>query len=168
MILVIIYTIISFFLDGLISNYIPIDIIFPNYFTTIYSVISLIIIYNYFDNEQKYLRILFPLAILFDIVYTNTFILNIILFFIIYLLIKQLNYYIPNNLLTINIKALLAISIYHILSYLILILVHYNNYKINVLFTIISKSIIMTIIYTSISYIIIKKIYFKCYNKKIK
>ena len=168
MIIIIIYTIISFLLDGLLSNFISIDIINPSYFKTIYSLISLVVIYNYFENDSKYLKILIVVGFLFDIVYTNTPLLNIFLFFTIYLVIKQLNIYIPNNILTINIKSLLAITIYHMLSYLILLLVNYNNYSFELLLTILSRSIVMTIIYTTISYLLIKKIYFKFYDKKIK
>lgn len=159
MLVAIIYIIISFFLDGLISNYTKINIIDPSYLRTIFSVISLVITFKYFDNDKKYLSILIPLGILFDIVYTNTFLLNTFIFFVIYLILKQLDYTIPNNLLTINIKAIIAIFIYHILSYIILLITHYNPYSINLLFKILSRSIIMTIIYTTISYLIIKKIY---------
>ena len=80
MIVAIIYVIISFLLDGIISNIVPFNLVDPSYFKTIYSLISLVIIYNYFDNKKKYLSILVILGILFDIVYTNTFILNIIVF----------------------------------------------------------------------------------------
>lgn len=159
MLVAIIYIIISFFLDGLISNYTKINIIDPSYLRTIFSVISLVITFKYYDNDKKYLSILIPLGILFDIVYTNTFLLNTFIFFVIYLTLKQLDYTIPNNLLTINIKAIIAIFIYHILSYIILLITHYNPYSINLLFKILSRSIIMTIIYTTISYLIIKKIY---------
>ena len=168
MIVAVIYSIISFLIDGLISNYTSIDIANPSYFRTIYSLIALIIIYNFFDNENKYLKILLVIAILFDIVYTNTFLLNIIIFLLIYLVIKKINIIIPNNLLTINIKSLIAIFLYHILSYIILLLVNYNNYPIRILFIILVRSITMTIIYTTISYLIMKKIYYKLYDKKIK
>ena len=164
MIVIIIYTVISFLLDGLVSNYLPSSITSISPLITIYSLISLIIIYNLLAEEKKYLKILFIIAILFDIVYTNTFILNIILFFIIYLFIKKINYYIPNNLFTINIKTILSIWLYHIFTYIIFILVNYNNYPIKILLTILYKSIIMTIIYTTISYILLGKIY----DKKIK
>ena len=168
MIIVIIYAIISFMLDALISNYINMSIINPSIFNTIYSVITLVIIYNYFDDDNKYLKILIVLGILFDIVYTGTFLLNIFLFIVIYIVIKYINEYIPNNLFTINVKALLAIFLYHILSYLILMIVHYDYYSFNELLSVLYRSIIMTIIYTSISYKLIKKIYFKKYMKKIK
>jgi len=155
----IIYTIISFFLDGIISNYTNINLVDPSYLRTIFSVISLVIIFNYFDNEKKYLTILIPLGIIFDIVYTNTFLLNVVVFLVIYIILKQLDYFIPNNLFTINIKSIISISIYHTVTYIILIITHYNSYPINMLLTIIIRSLIMTIIYTTISYYIIKKIY---------
>lgn len=165
MIVAIIYVIISFLLDGIISNIVPFNLVDPSYFKTIYSLISLVIIYNYFDNKKKYLSILVILGILFDIVYTNTFILNIIVFLTIYIILSNLDYLIPNNIITINIKSIICISMYHILTYIILLLANYNSYSIKLLFIIIIRSIIMTIIYTTISYLIMNKIYD---NKKIK
>lgn len=167
MTVLLIYIITSYLLDGLISNYISINIINPSYLRTIYSIVSLVIIYHYFENYRKYLYITITLGVLFDIVYTNTFPMNTILFLLIYLLLKQLDYVLPNNIFTINIKSLLSITMYHTLTYTILLLTHYNSYSINLLFLILSRSIIMTIIYTTISYFIIKKIYSKHYNKSI-
>ena len=168
MIIIVIYAVISFLFDGLSSLFITSNIYSPSIFSTIYTVISLVIIYNYFDNDNKYLKILITLGILFDIVYTNTFLLNVFIFIIIYMVMKVLNDYIPNNLFMINIKSSIAIVTYHLLSYMILFIVHYDKYYVKELFLIISRSIVMTVIYTSVSYLIIKKIYFKKYVKKIK
>jgi len=165
MIIAVTYVIISFFLDGLISNLVPFNLVDPSYLKTIYSIISLVIIYNYFDNHKKYLSILIVLGIFFDIVYTNTFILNIVVFFIIYIILSYLDYIIPTNIITINIKSIACISSYHILTYIILLLSNYNNYSIKLLGLILIRSIIMTIIYTTISYLLINKIYD---NKRIK
>ena len=167
MTLIVIYIIISFLLDGLISNYTSINIINPSYFRTIFSLIALIISFNFFDNEKKYLKILIIIGFLFDIIYTNTFLLNIVIFYILYLNINLLNNYIPNNLFTINIKSLISLTIYHILSYIILLLSNYE-YPIKLLGIIITRSIISTIIYTTFSYFIMKKLYYKIYDKKIK
>ena len=168
MIIIIIYTLISFLLDAFVSNVIGTSITDPSYFRTIYSVISLVVIYNYFDNDNKYLKILLILGILFDIVYTNTLLLNVFIFIVIYLFTRTINNYIPNNILTINIKSLLAITIYHTLSYILFLLARYDSYTPRLLLIILSRSIIMTILYTSISYLVIKKLYYIKYNKKIK
>ena len=168
MIITIIYMIFSFLMDGLISNYINTNILNPSYSLTIYSLIALIITYNYFENDKKYLYLLIVMGILFDIVYTNTLFLNVFLFLIIYLVTKKINYYIPNNLLTINIKSLIAVLLYHLITFILLVMANYYQYPFKLLGIIISRSIIMTIIYTSISYLILKKVFFKHYDKKIK
>ena len=168
MIIVIIYVIISFFLDGIFSNYVSMDIINPSYLNTIYSVIALVIIFSYFENKTKYIYILIILGIFFDITYTNTFLVNVAIFFIIYLFLNIIDYHLSNNLFTVNIKALISITIYHIMTYIILLLAHYHNYPISLLSLILTRSIIMTIIYTTISYLLIKKIYYLKYNKKVR
>ena len=165
MIIAVIYVIISFLLDSLMSNILPFNLTDPRWFKTIYSVISLVILFNYFDNQKKYLSILIVLGIFFDIIYTNTFIVNIIVFLIIYFILSQLDYIITTNIFTINLKSITCISLYHILTYIILLLANYNNYSIKLLGIILLRSLIMTIIYTTISYLIMNKIYD---NKRIR
>lgn len=168
MIVIIIYLIISFLLDSIISLYIPASLTTLSYFKTIYTIVSLVVIFNYFENSKKYLIIAIILGALFDIVYTNTFLLNIVIFIVVYFLLTELDYIIPNNLFTINIKSLSALYTYHILTYIILLLTHYNSYSFSILLNILMKSTIMTIIYTTISYLLIKKIYWRHFDRKIK
>lgn len=168
MIVIIIYLIISFLLDSIISLYISASLTTLSYFKTIYTLVSLVVIFNYFENSKKYLIIAIILGALFDTVYTNTFLLNIVIFIVVYFLLTELDYIIPNNLFTINIKSLSALYTYHILTYIILLLTHYNSYSFSILLNILMKSTIMTIIYTTISYLLIKKIYWRHFDRKIK
>lgn len=168
MIVIIIYLIISFLLDSIISLYIPASLTTLSYFKTIYTLVSLVVIFNYFENSKKYLIIAIIIGALFDTVYTNTFLLNIVIFIVVYFLLTELDYIIPNNLFTINIKSLSALYTYHILTYIILLLTHYNSYSFSILLNILMKSTIMTIIYTTISYLLIKKIYWRHLDRKIK
>lgn len=168
MIVIIIYLIISFLLDSIISLYIPASLTTLSYFKTIYTLVSLVVIFNYFENSKKYLIIAIIIGALFDTVYTNTFLLNIVIFIVDYFLLTELDYIIPNNLFTINIKSLSALYTYHILTYIILLLTHYNSYSFSILLNILMKSTIMTIIYTTISYLLIKKIYWRHFDRKIK
>lgn len=168
MIVIIIYLIISFLLDSIISLYIPASLTTLSYFKTIYTLVCLVVIFNYFENSKKYLIIAIILGALFDTVYTNTFLLNIVIFIVVYFLLTELDYIIPNNLFTINIKSLSALYTYHILTYIILLLTHYNSYSFSILLNILMKSTIMTIIYTTISYLLIKKIYWRHFDRKIK
>ena len=168
MIIIVFYMIISFLLDGLLSNYISTNMINPSYLRTIYSIVFIVVSFNFFENKKKYIYLLIALGVFFDIVYTNTFLVNIVIFIIIYLFLSIIDYYLPNNIFTINLKSLIAIAIYHTMSYMILLLAHYHNYPLYLLSLILIRSIIMTIIYTTISYFFIKKIYYKKYDKSIR
>ncbi len=159
---------ISFLLDALISNNIGYTLTNPSIFKTIFTIVSLISIYPYFNNDKKYLIILISVGILFDIVYTGTFLFVTLIFVIIYLVNKFLDFFLPFNLLNINILSLISIYIYHILSFVILNLVEYNSYNINLLFNIIIHSTIGTIIYTTIIYFILTYTYNKLKIKQIK
>ena len=167
MILTIIILIISFLFEGFISNYLNISFLDNNYFSTLYTLITFIILYAYFNNNKKYIILLIIFAILFDIVYTNTFILNIVLFILVHYFNRFLDIYLPTNILTINIKTILSIFIYNFITFVIIIFTNYSDYLFSTLINITIKSIPLTIIYTTISYLIITKIYEK-YDIRVK
>lgn len=164
----IITVVVSFLLDALVSNNIGYALTNPSFFKTIFTIIGLVSIYPYFNNDKKYLTILIIVGILFDIVYTGTFLFVTLIFVIIYLVNKFLDFFLPFNLLNINILSLISIYIYHIFSFIILNLVDYNSYSINLLFNIIIRSTIGTIIYTTIIYFILTYIYNKLKIKQIR
>jgi len=147
MIISIIYLVFSFLLEGIMSNIFPSTLSNISYFTTIYIIISFVIIYPYFDNDKKFFILIFIFGILFDILYTSTIFVNTFIFIII---------------------SYVGIIIYHILSFIILMITGYGDYSIILLFNIIIHSIFMTIIYTSISYFIMKFMYNKFDIKYIK
>lgn len=152
MILSVIIVIISCLIQGTMSNYLGYTYVDLSLFSTIYILIALLILKPYFTNEKKYFILLIVSGIIMDIVYTNTFILNTCLFILCYYFSKTFHFFFPYNLFTINISNLLAIFLYHIVSFLFLFILQYDNYTIGVLLKILSHSIIMTIAYTSILY----------------
>ena len=168
MIISIIYLVVSFLLEGIMSNIFPSTLSNISYFTTIYIIISFAIIYPYFDNDKKFFILIFIFGILFDILYTSTIFVNTIIFIIIGIDIKILYNVLPENVFMTNIISYIGIIIYHILSFIILMITGYMDYSIILLFNIIIHSIFMTIIYTSISYFVIKFIYNKFDIKYIK
>lgn len=168
MIISIIYLVVSFLLEGIMSNIFPSTLSNISYFTTIYIIISFAIIYPYFDNDKKFFILIFIFGILFDILYTSTIFVNTLIFIIIGIVIKILYNVLPENVFMTNIISYIGIIIYHILSFIILMITGYMDYSIILLFNIIIHSIFMTIIYTSISYFVIKFIYNKFDIKYIK
>ena len=157
MIVSIIYLVVSFILENVMASIFPATLGNISYFTTIYTIIALVVIYPYFANEKKY----YTLVIIFDILYTSTLLLNVVFFLLIALVIKILNTNMSDNIFTINVISIISIILYHLLSFIILNLETSQTYSLILLGNIITHSILMTIVYTSISYVIIKLIYNK-------
>ena len=149
MILSIILLIISFLLQGLVSNFIGVN---SSIFYTVYVLISLLIIYPHFENKKKYLILLFIFGLLMDLVYTNTTLLNVSLFFIIYYFSRMFHFFLPYNLLTINISNILSVFIYNIITFLMLVILRVDSYSFISLIKLLGSSILMSIIFTSIVY----------------
>jgi len=164
----IITVIISFVLDGIMSNYLNYSLIHPSIFKTIFTVVALVSIYPYFHNRRKYLIILLITGIMFDIVYTGTFMFVTVIFLIIYFVHKFIDFFSPFNLLNINIISIISIFIYHVISFCMLNIFKYNSYSISLLVNIITHSILGTIIYTTILYFILERLYEKYKIKQIR
>ncbi len=168
MIVSIIYIIISFILENIMSNIFVTTLNNVSTFTTIYTIIALVVIYPYFASDKKYFLLVIIFGFLFDTIYTSTILLNLTIFLVISLLIKTLNNIISDNIIMTNIISLISVATYHILTFIILNIVTSKSYSIILLGKILTHSIIMTIIYTSISYIIIKYLYSRLSIKQIK
>ncbi len=168
MIVSIIYIIISFVLENIMSNIFVTTLNNVSPFTTIYTIIALVVIYPYFASDKKYFLLVIIFGFLFDTIYTSTILLNLTIFLVISLLIKTLNNIISDNIIMTNIISLISVATYHILTFIILNIVTSKSYSIILLGKILTHSIIMTIIYTSISYIIIKYLYSRLSIKQIK
>lgn len=158
----------SFLLEGLISNYVASSFTNLNLFSTLYTLVALVVIYPYFYNEKKYYILLIIFGFLIDIVYTNTFMLNIFVFLAISLVVKFLNFILPDNILMLNIMTICSVMLYHILSYVILTVINYNTYPLSLLLNICMNSIIMTVIYTSLFYLVSKILFNRFGIKQIR
>lgn len=153
MIKVIIYLLLSFILDGVLSLYLTHNLLNP-----LLTITSLIVIYRLFEREEKlYFIIVMIMGLLFDIFYTDTLILNLFVFFLLGLFIKFMNIYLANNFMSFVVKFLLGITCYRLITYIILSLVNYKAFDIMILLTSIYSSIIINLIYLIISYFIFKK-----------
>ncbi len=168
MLLLFIYVLFSFFIEGFMSNIFASTLTDISYFTTIYTIISIAVVYSYFYNKKKYFILVFIFGFLFDVLYTSTFLVNICIFLVIGFVIYVLNNILSDNVFIINIISMISIILYHILSFVILSITNYANYSFLLLFNIIIHSIVMTIIYTSISYFIVRFLFDRFDLKEVK
>ena len=158
----------SFFFQGYISNYFRYSLMNPSWFSCVYLLVTLVILFPCFENQKKYLRLLIIFGLLMDIVYTNTFILNTIIFLAIYFICRAVNYFLPHNIFTINLLNVMSIIIYYVLTFVILLIIGYDSYSVMSLLHIITHSFLMTVFYGSIMYFILSSLFHRFHIKTIK
>ena len=157
--------VISFILQGILSNYISVD---TNIFNLLFPIVALIIIYPYFrKNNSKYFIYAGIYGLLYDLIYTDTFILYAGLFIMIAFVISKLNIIFSNNIINIGFITTIVIIIYRAITYLVLIAVNYFEFDMNILFKSIYSSLLLNIIYAIIIYFITDRLSYKYRIEKI-
>jgi rod shape-determining protein MreD len=152
MIIVIPIIIISMLLESIISNFIALD---SSIFIPLFSIISLVIIYPYFNNNDfNYLKYCTIIGLCYDIIFTNTLILNMVMFFVIGVVIKLINVFISNNPLNITLISVASIIVYRFFTYIVLVTIGYFKYDFDYLLKSIYSSIFINVIYAIIVYLI--------------
>lgn len=148
--MIIFISMLSFFLDGILSRYIP-----PNsLFLPIFTIVSLVIIYPYFNNDNfRYFKFVAIIGLLYDIAYFNTLFYNFFLFLILGFVIGLINYLLSNNIYTNILMTIICISTYRIITFLLVIIFKTNTLSFLNLMQSIYSSLILNIIYCIIIYI---------------
>ncbi|MCI9585118.1 MAG: rod shape-determining protein MreD [Bacilli bacterium] len=156
--MVILVLIISFILDSIISNLVSINGLFLPLFT----VMSLIIVYPYFNNKRnKFYLSCFITGIFYDLIYTNTIVIHGFLFLLLGFIITRMNLLLANNFINVVIMGIILIVVYRSLTYGLILITANASFDLFNLFRSIYSSLIMNIFFVSIAYIIIDKISYK-------
>lgn len=160
----IIVIILSFILEGIVTNIINSN----SYLLPLFTITSLVITYPYFDKEKKvrFIIISIIIGILYDIAYTNSLFINTFTFTICALLIIILDNYIPDNFFNRNGINIIMIILFKTISYILLFIFRFINFNQNILIKGIYSSLILNIIYSIILYFVCDRIHIKINNKK--
>ncbi len=159
-----IYTLISFFLDTLLSlsinsAYQNINIFFPLIFVS-----SIPISYILIKSKKLFFITYIIFGILFDFLYSDIIFINLYY----YLLTGLFCYIFYSNhkitYLNITLISILSFILYDVYIFLILILIGYSNFNISSFFYKISHSVIINISYIIISILILKSRILVCKN----
>lgn len=158
--MIVLISIFSFLLDGILSRYIlPTSLFLP-----LFTIVSLVIIYPYFNNNNlKYFRYVAIIGLLYDITYLNTLFFNFFIFVIIGFVVGLFNYLLSNNLCTSIIMSIITIILYRIINYLFVVIFKNYSFDFMDLLESLYSSLILNIIYCIIIYIITE-----LYSKKHK
>lgn len=152
MILVFLTVILSFFLESIASNFIAIN---SQLFIPLFTIVSLIVIYPYFKgNERNYFKVSATVGFCYDIVFTDTPLMNLLLFLLIGYMIYLMNKMINTNIINISLMVLVCVILYRISSYGILCLAGFLPFHWLNLGKSIYSSLLLNMIYGMAIYLI--------------
>ena len=155
----IIILIISFILDGILTNFLPYTVGSLSIFTPYLTLTSLIIVYQfYYHKDKEYLLTAFILGLLYDLFYTNLLFFNGLIFVLIaYIVIKW--YKVTGfNIISILIYVTVLISLYEFIFAGMIIVFDLVPVNINKLLYKISHSLVLNLIYIEVLYLVISLI----------
>lgn len=133
--------IISFLLDGIISNHYN----FYSLFTLMYLI--------FINRKKNKYTITLIIGFLYDIAYTDTLFLNAFMFVLILYIIEKFYNYFKNNFINTVLLSFIIIFIYRVITYLLLCMIDYLNFESFDLITSIYKSLIINLIFVMIIYL---------------
>lgn len=155
--------IISFLLEGIVSNYIPLNSIFCPLFT----LASLIVAYPYFNSDKTlYYKCSFVLGLAYDLIYTDTMIFYAFLFLFISYIITKLSIVLADNYINSIIILMICIILFRVITYILIVMTGNMSFNIHVLFKGIYSSFLANIIYIILLLLITNFIDFKFHIKK--
>ena len=148
--MIIFISMLSFFLDGILSKYISSSSLFLPLFT----IVSLIIIYPYFNNNYyRYFKYIAILGLLYDIAYMNMVFYNFFIFMLLGFINIFVNYFVSNRLYINIIITIILIIIYRSINF-IFINITGDGLGISYLLKSIYSSLILNILYCGFIYLI--------------
>lgn len=155
MLFVYITVIISFLLDGVLSNFLNYMLGDISIFNPLLTIVTIIMIYPYFKkDENKYFITSFILGFLYDLFYTNLLFTDVILFLLLALIYSYLYKKLEVNVLTTAFSICLIISIYEIILAFLLFIFDIVPVTFSEVSYLIVNSLLLNVIYGEILYLI--------------
>lgn len=141
----------SFIFEGILTYILPQSL----YLTTYCTLAALLIIYPYFrkDNFRYYMACAL-IGFFYDIIYTNTIILNAFIFVLIGFLITVIDNVISNNSINDILEMIFLIIIYQSINFFFLAMLDYTTFSLKIYLTSLIHPMLLTLLYTWLLYII--------------
>ena len=163
MIFAVVIMIVSLFLDGIFSNFLPYLVGDLSLFTPLLSVVSIFIVYPYFYKDSKrYFILAFIFGFIYDLFYTNLLFFNGFLFLFIAFITTVMTKNMQVNMLNILYEVIIGIVVYELISAILFVMFNLVPISFSLVFYKIGHSLLLNIIYVEIIYLIMKK-----FNNKI-
>lgn len=157
MIVCMIILVVSFLLDGVLTNFLPFSVGDLSLFTPLTTIVAIVVLYPlFYKQEKKYYILSFVTGIIYDLFYTNLWFFDGFMFLFIAFIVCHLSRVMGDNYLKILLQILVIIIIYEVSFALLIALFNLVPMTIERLIYKISHSLILNLIYGEILYVIIK------------
>ncbi len=121
----------SFILDGLLSIYKELIVFNILSFKPMFTIVSLVLVFPFYHKpSQPFYKVCIITGLIYDLLYTNTLILNALIFLLIGFIIHKIYYFFSSSLISGVMLNLIIISFYHLISYIILFFMGYLSFNI--------------------------------------
>lgn len=155
--MIVFVSVLAFILDGIISIFIDLNSIFIPLLT----IMSMIIIYPYFQRPYKYFRYCAILGFLYDIAYYNTVFYNFFIFILLAFLITFFYYIFSNTALTSSFLSITIVFAYRLINIVFSYLFKNTSFSFKLFFRNFYSSVFINVIFVIIFYYLTLK-----YSKK--
>ena len=146
------------FLDGIIVYYVP---SYFNNLNYLYPMLTISFIPFLVNKKDKINYICLFISVIYDLLYSNILLYNVVLFYILYCLDKTIIRYFKDSFFIYLILGLLNIIVYDIFSFILVFITNYQSVSINDLFYKITNSLLLNIMSIFMCFFLVK-------NKKTK
>ena len=148
--------VISFFLDGILTNFLPYTVGDLSLFTPMITIVALVIVYPFFVKRLRFYFITcFVTGIVYDFFYTNLLFYNAILFLGIGCITLLLERFVRRNWLSVLLFIFVAIVGYECMNAVIILIFQLVPMNFERLFYKITHSLLLNLCYGEILYFII-------------
>ncbi len=151
--------ILSFLLEGIVTNLVN----YQSLLIPAFTITSLVIIYPYFNKEKRHHFFIASaiLGICYDIVYTNSLFINTFTFALCSLIILLIYNFISHNFINTMLLNIFFIALFRSLSYGLLILFRHMSFDKNIILSGILSSLILNVVYGLILYFVCDRLSYK-------
>ena len=142
-------------LDGVLIYFIPSFFHHLNYLYPMLTVSMIPFLYD--DEEKKYYLIIFFLGIIYDLLYSNIFLYNAIIFSFLAIINQKIRKYFKDNLLLFMFLTVINILLYDSISFILITLTNYQEVSILDLIYKVKHSLVLNMLSVFVFWFMLKK-----------
>ncbi len=157
------FLIVSLFLDGILSNFLPFTVGNLSYFTPLFTVMSLFLIYSFFKKKdrKKYFYVIIIFGFIYDLLYTNLLFYHAILFIILGWVVVLLHKYLDTNYAMLLIEGAILVVCYQTFSTMLMVAFQIVPVTFYDFLYLVEHTMLINILYLELGFFLIRMLFKK-------